>query len=141
MKRTAEVVLGIIGTIIYGFFAIIGAGMLWMKNNSETVKEFYDDMVQQSPEMDMPDYQTFIDSMGTGGMMVLVVSLLAVILGIVAMVLLRGNKRPKVAAIIFVATAVIVVILLGYMGVFAGIFYIIAGILCLTRKPQQTLAE
>jgi len=141
MKRTAEIVLGIIGTIIYGFFAIIGAGMLWMKNNSEVVKEFYNDMVEQSPEMDMPEYQTFIDSMGTGGMMVLIVSLLAIVAGIVAMVLLKGNKKPKVAAIVFVATAVVVVIMLGMMGVFAGIFYIIAGILCLTRKPQQTLVE
>ena len=141
MKRTAEIVLGIIGTIVYGFIAIMGAVMLWAHNNSEVVKEFYDEMVQQSPEIEIDDFQTFIDSMGTGGMMVLIVSLLAIAAGIVAMVLLKGNKKPKVAGIIFIVTPVIVVIAQGALVIFAGIFYIIAGIMCLVRKPQQTIVE
>lgn len=141
MKRTAEVILGIIGALIYGFFAIIGGVMIWFENNQEAFEEIYQDMVAQSPEMEFPDYQTFIDSMGSGGVFLLIVSLAAVIAGIVAMVFLKGNKRPKAAGIIFILAAVAVALLQVGVGIFVGVFYIIAGIMALVRKPKQEIAE
>ncbi|MFB1050311.1 DUF4064 domain-containing protein [Paraliobacillus sp. JSM ZJ581] len=140
MKRTAEVIFGIIGTIVYGITAIIGGSMLWMKGNEEVVEKIYSDVLEQNPEIEMPDYQTFIDSMGTGGVMLLLVSLAVMIAGIVAMVFLKGNKKPKAAGIIFIVSVAIVTVLPG-ISPFTGVFYLIAGIMSLVRKPKESIAS
>lgn len=139
MKRTAEVVLGIIGALAYGFLAAIGGLIIWLQSNESIGKDFYEEMIAQSPELEWADYQVFIDSFGAIGLTLLIGSLLAVIVGVVAMVLLRGNKKPKVAGIIFIVTAVLVAIISFGTGVIAGAFYLIAGIMCLVRKPKQMI--
>jgi len=139
MKRTAEVVLGIIGAIAYGFLAAIGGVIIWLQNNESVGRDFYEEMMAQSPDIELMDYQDFLDSLGTTGMLLLIVSLLAIALGVVAMVLLKGNKKPKVAGIIFIVTAVLVAIISLGTGVIAGAFYLIAGIMCLVRKPKQMI--
>lgn len=139
MKRTAEVVLGIIGAIAYGFLAAIGGVIIWLQNNESVGRDFYEEMMAQSPDIELMDYQDFLDSLGTTGMLLLIVSLLAIALGVVAMLLLKGNKKPKVAGIIFIVTAVLVAIISLGTGVIAGAFYLIAGIMCLVRKPKQMM--
>ncbi|WP_117149232.1 DUF4064 domain-containing protein [Paraliobacillus zengyii] len=139
MKRTAEVVLGIIGALAYGFLAVIGGIIVWLQSNEDVARGFYDDMMAQSPELELPDYQVFIDSFGTTGIILLIGSILAIAVGVVAMVLLRGNKKPKVAGIMFIVTAVLVAVISLGTGVIAGAFYLIAGIMCLVRKPKQLI--
>ncbi|WP_117161674.1 DUF4064 domain-containing protein [Paraliobacillus sp. X-1268] len=139
MKRTAEVVLGIIGALAYGFLAVIGGIIVWLQSNEDVARGFYDDMMSQSPELELPDYQVFLDSFGTTGIILLIGSILAIAVGVVAMVLLRGNKKPKVAGIMFIVTAVLVAVISLGTGVIAGAFYLIAGIMCLVRKPKQLI--
>ncbi|WP_112179630.1 DUF4064 domain-containing protein [Paraliobacillus zengyii] len=139
MKRTAEVVIGIIGALAYGFLAVIGGIIVWLQSNEDVARGFYDDMMAQSPELELPDYQVFLDSFGTTGIILLIGSILAIAVGVVAMVLLRGNKKPKVAGIMFIVTAVLVAVISLGTGVIAGAFYLIAGIMCLVRKPKQLI--
>ncbi|MBP1968631.1 cell division septal protein FtsQ [Virgibacillus natechei] len=140
MKRTGEIVLGIIGALVYGFFGIIGGFMLWMQNNEELLQQSLEEVPQEGgAELSADEFSAFIEQMGSSGMMMLIVSIVAIILGIIALIFLKGNKKPKAAGIIFIATAVIAVFLVGIVGIFSGLFYLIAGIMCLARKPKAPI--
>ncbi|ANU09637.1 hypothetical protein A1A1_16550 [Planococcus antarcticus DSM 14505] len=139
MKRTVEVVLGIIGALVYALTAALGGFMVWLQNNRDILEESLNETAEQNTEIGTGDVEAMIDALGTGGWLLAIASVVAVILGIVAMVLLKGNKKPMVSGIIFIATAVIVAIVTGGAGIIAGIFYVIAGIMCLVRKPKQMI--
>ncbi|QHJ69868.1 DUF4064 domain-containing protein [Planococcus halotolerans] len=140
MKRTAEIVLGIIGALGYAFMAAIGGFMLWMQNNRDLIEtELTTGTGDPTTDFSMEEFEAAMDMLGAGGWIVLISAIAAIVLGIVAMVLLKGNKKPVVAGIIFIATAIIISITTTGLGVIAGIFYLIAGIMCLVRKPQTTL--
>lgn len=137
MKRTGEIVLGIIGAVIYGFFGLIGIGMIMLQNYDEFSENVYQELVASNPEVNFPDYETMLETLSFNGTMIAIVSILALIAGIVALVFLKGNKRPKAAGIIFILTGVISALGLLEMALFASVFYIAAGIMCLVRKPKE----
>ncbi|WP_084243548.1 DUF4064 domain-containing protein [Planomicrobium okeanokoites] len=139
MKRTAEIVLGIIGALGYAFMAAIGGFILWMQNNRELMEETMTGTGDPTTDLTMDEFDAMIDLMGAGGWVLLASAIGAIVLGIIAMVLLKGNRKPVIAGIIFIATAVIVSFVTTGVGVIAGIFYLVAGIMCLVRKPKTTL--
>lgn len=141
MKRTGEIVLGVIGAVFYAFVTVIGAMLVWVDNNKGQVQDFFQDMAQEDPNLSMTDLNSVLDSLGSGGMLLLIMSIVAIILGIVSIVLIKGNKKPKAAGIIFIATAVVFTVISFGMGLIGGIFYLIAGIMCLARKPKTVIYE
>lgn len=98
-------------------------------------------MAQEDPNLSMTDLNSVLDSMGSGGMLLLIMSIVAIILGIISIVFIKGNKKPKAAGIIFIATAVIFTVISFGTGLIGGIFYLIAGIMCLARKPKTVIYE
>lgn len=143
MKRTGEMVLGVIGTLYYAFTAFIGGGMVWVESNRDQVQEFFRKAAEENPDASISeaDLNNVLDAAGSNGMILLIISILAVILGIVAMVFIKGNKKPKTAGIIFIAIAVIFAVISFGAGLIGGILYLIAGILCLVRKPKTVIYE
>ncbi|RCW73093.1 DUF4064 domain-containing protein [Saliterribacillus persicus] len=137
MKRTAEVVLSIIGALVYGFLAIIGGAMVWLQNNRDVLEETVSD-----PEMNqenMLDIDMMMETMGTGGWLFLITAIIAIVIGIVSMVLFKGNKSPKLAGILLLVVGVISTIATAGAGIFGGVFYVIAGIMGLVRKPKNEI--
>jgi hypothetical protein len=144
MKRTAEVTLGIIGTIFYVFSLLMGVFRIWMENNKgylfDVIEDNQSEMDFSSQDMDILT-EAFNYNLAGGGILLVIMPILAIILGIVAMVLLKGNKNPIAAGIIFIATGVIYVIVTLGGGILSGILFLIAGILCLARKPKTIIEE
>lgn len=137
MKRTAEIVVGILGVLVYGLTAGLGGLMVWLQNNKGLLEDTLNEGAQDQPEVSTADMEAFLDVLGTGGWLLVGTSVVAIVLGIVAMVLLKGNNKPMAAGIIFLVTAVIGSIVTGGAGILAGIFYLVAGIMALVRKPQR----
>lgn len=138
MKRTAEIVLGIIGALGFAFMAALGAFMLWMQNNRDLIEsEMTTGTGDPTTDFSMEEFEMAMNLLGTGGWILIASAIGAIVLGIVAMILLKGNRKPVIAGIIFIATAVIVSIVTTGIGILAGLFYLIAGIMCLVRKPQK----
>ncbi|WP_058305821.1 DUF4064 domain-containing protein [Gracilibacillus massiliensis] len=138
MKRTVEIVLSIIGAILYLFGAIFGGVISTMDGDNQMIQE----MLQEDPAItqgDMADVQLFLDGLGTIGIMLVVVSVIGLIAGIVAAILFKGNKKPKAAGIILLVVGVLATIVTVGTGIFAGLFYVIAGIMGLARKPKQEI--
>ena len=135
MKRTVEIVLAIIGILGYGLLIAFGVVMLVLQNNEAILQ----DIVEQTPEMGLGDLDTLIEGLSTGGWLILIVAVLAIILSIVAIFLIKGNKHPKSAGIIFVVTSILGAVITVGFGIFPGIFILIAGIMCFVRKPAQLI--
>jgi hypothetical protein len=142
LKRTAEITLGIIGSIFYLFSVAFGVFRLWMENNKGTLEEY---MIENQSEFDLTSSDiTVIEEMfnmnlAQGGILIVILPIIAIILGIVAVVLVKGNKRPVAAGIIFIATGVGYAIITLGGGILSGILLLIAGILCLARKPKTII--
>ncbi|WP_339184462.1 DUF4064 domain-containing protein [Oceanobacillus sp. FSL W7-1293] len=134
MKRTVEIVLGVIGMVGYGLVAALGGFMLFLQNNEDLLQE----VVEQNPEMGLNDLNTVMEGMGAGGWALLITSILAIILSLVSIFLIKGNKRPKVAGSIFIVISILGSIVTVGFGIIPGIFLLISGIMCLVRK-QGTL--
>jgi cytochrome bd-type quinol oxidase subunit 2 len=135
MKRTGEIVLGVIGAIFYGLGALFGVVMLVLKDQQDLLRE-----ISQDPEVsDVIDINSLVDTLSAGGWTLIITSLIALILGIIAIVFIKGNKKPKAAGIIFIVTAVVITIATFGAAIFPGIFFLIAGIMCLARKPQTAI--
>lgn len=143
MKRTGEYVLGIIGIVVYAFITLLAAFMVWMQNNEDKVKDLMKEAADESSEsvMSPEEIDEMIESMGSSGWPLLIAGILTVILGIVALVFLKGNKRPKLAGIILVALAVLSLFVFGGFALFGTVPYLIAGLMCLIRKPPKPLEE
>ncbi|SHG08352.1 DUF4064 domain-containing protein [Ornithinibacillus halophilus] len=137
MKRTGEVILGIVGAVFYSFLALMGVFAIWLKNNPQ----FLEEALAEAPDDLGVSTSDIIEGIGSGGTFILIAAIIAVILGIVAMVLLKGNKQPKIAGIIFIATALVFAVVTFGAGIFAGLFYVIAGIMCFARKPKTIIEE
>ncbi|AQQ53380.1 DUF4064 domain-containing protein [Planococcus lenghuensis] len=139
MKRTGEVVIGSIGAVVYGLVAAFGGMMIWLQSNEDVLEQSLNQAAQENPEVAVGDFGAMIDTIGAGGWLLALTALAAIISGIVAMVLLKGNKNPKVAGIIFIVTAIVAAVITAGAGIIAGIFYLIAGIMCLVRKPSRMI--
>lgn len=141
MKRTIEIVLAIIGTAIYVFFGSSGASMISIQGDSERTEALYNEMLAMEPGAEnLPSYEVFVETLGTGGLLILIMSFLSVVAGIIAIVLLKKKNRSKAAGIIFLATGIISALFQFGLAIFASGFYVIAGMLCLWRKPKEDFA-
>ncbi|WP_047983182.1 DUF4064 domain-containing protein [Ornithinibacillus californiensis] len=144
MKRTAEITLGIIGTVFYVFSVLLGVLRVWAENNKGYL---YDFMIDNQADMQLTNSdigmleETFSMNLAQGGILLIFMPILAIVLGIISLVFLKGNKRPVAAGIIFIATGVVYVIVTAGGGILSGILYLIAGILCLARKPKTVIEE
>ncbi len=88
MKRTVEIVLTIIGMVLFGLPVLVSSILLNTKDNPQVKQELENFM--NSPEMQMegqesmPEISQMIDAMGSFGMFVLIAALIAIGLGILS---------------------------------------------------------
>ncbi|MBS4193881.1 DUF4064 domain-containing protein [Lederbergia citri] len=136
MKRTGEIVLGVIGMILSALIALMG--MLFMfAGKSEDVKPILEESLND-PTINQEgiDANMILDMMSTAGSALIIAAILGVVLGIIALIAIKGNKKPKLAGTMFIIGAVLIgVITIGF-GFLPALLYLIAGIMCFARKPS-----
>ncbi|KYC63310.1 MAG: DUF4064 domain-containing protein [Heyndrickxia coagulans] len=134
MKRTAEIILSVIGAVLNGLAAILVIFMtMTMKSQS-----FIDEMEAQMKSgatIREADFQTVLHTIQALGWGIAVVLIIGTVIGIVAAVQLRNNKRPKLSGILLIIDALLVFFFTVGFGVLPALLYLIAGILSLVRKP------
>lgn len=130
LKRTGEIALTIIGAV----FNLIGVGIFSLFTTfSKTDYFMYNFLGAYGTEEDI----FFINIMTGIGWFLSIISLLALIAGIVALLFFKGDKKPKAAGIILIITSVILALGTFMMAFLAALCYLIAGIMGLVRKPPQ----
>lgn len=108
--------------------------MLYLKNNEEFLQEIME--LEQESQTGLNNIGAVIEGLSVGGWLLIIVSLIAILLGIVAKGLMKENKRPKSAGVMFIAVSILGAIFTVGFGIIPRIFYLVAGIMCFVRKPS-----
>lgn len=137
MRRTVEVVLSLIGAFVYLIGAFFGGMFRMMDAEDELLQESLQEQQGQLTPEELEVSEMMLNGIGTFGTIIIVGAIISIIAGIVAMVFFKGNNKPKAASIILLVVGGITTIATLGIGLFASIFYIIAGIMGLVRKPKQ----
>ena len=137
MKRTGEFVLTIIGACFFVFLTLFGFMFVGLGDNNEFTQEM-ESIAAEDPTLEGVDMGIITDMVTSGGWYFIIVSILALILGVVSLFLLKGNKHPKAAGILLIVVAVLTTLATFLISIIASILYLIAGILCLVRKEKET---
>ncbi len=147
MKRTVEVVFGIIGSLFNAlaitFMGIMLAGMNQLKNNTQIQDELvsqFENEFSKDPQFQDIDVQSFsnsmmsvINSFGPLGWFIIICFIISFVLGIIAMVsaVRAKEKKANFAGAMFIVAGV-----LGGILSPTSIIYYIAAIICFVRKPK-----
>ncbi|HLR09354.1 MAG TPA: DUF4064 domain-containing protein [Bacillota bacterium] len=138
MKRTTEMILSIIGMFLYFCITAIGGFYVWMTRSEEMMEKVREQMLHDQG-LAASEIDEILQVAGPLSWMITIGGLLAIILGIVAMIMLKGNKNPKAAGITLLVVGAATILIAFPHGIFIGMFYLIAGILCLARKPRPSI--
>ncbi|MBH0231666.1 DUF4064 domain-containing protein [Halobacillus yeomjeoni] len=143
MKRTAEIILTVVGMVLYGLPVLLSTILLNVKDNPEVRREI-ERGLQTAPNADQMgavNMDQMMDFLGSFATFILVAALISIGLGILSIVFLKGDKKPKAAGIILIVTAVLMTFGTVGFGLFAGVAYLIAGIVALVRKSKQNTED
>ncbi|MFT4416548.1 DUF4064 domain-containing protein [Fredinandcohnia humi] len=135
MKRTGELLLGSIGIVLYGFLSVLGISIVGIEEESSFFQEMKK-YLMKDPEVKISDVGEIFGIIEMAGWIFTTVGILSIVFGIIAIVLVRRNKNPKAAGILFIAVGVISSIGTFGIAIINGLFFFIAGIMCLTRKQR-----
>ncbi|WP_163102071.1 DUF4064 domain-containing protein [Peribacillus alkalitolerans] len=138
MKRTAEKVMSIIGIVINLF--MIGMAVLVNVGLSDaTVRNSIEQELNNDPAMANSgvDINMVMDLLGGIGWGFVIVVLISTVLSIIALAVMK--RKSKMAGILLIVSALIVGIGTVLLGWLPAILFLIAGIMCLVRKPKEEI--
>ncbi|WP_077305314.1 DUF4064 domain-containing protein [Terribacillus halophilus] len=132
LRRTAEKVLAIIGAVVFLYTAISTWIRLAAYDPETARQEILDSGVNQPV-----DSGAIADIANVFGIVVIAVALICAILGIVAAVKLKADRKQTGLGIMLIIVSLvgsIATLLAGFIG---GMLYLIAGVMVLARRPAQ----
>ncbi|GGE40226.1 hypothetical protein GCM10011391_18740 [Pullulanibacillus camelliae] len=130
MKRTGEFVMSIIAIIINVLAFSGGFNFHSAQSNDELKRQWAD----AAPNLSQAEINQSLDTMSQIGTFVLYASVISVILSIIALVFLKGNKKPVLSGWLLIVAGIV-----SLVEIIPGILYLIAGIMTLVRKPKDRL--
>ncbi|MGG0240164.1 DUF4064 domain-containing protein [Bacillus rhizoplanae] len=128
MKRTVEIVLSVLGVIVSLVMAGTGVVFLYLKNN-EAFLRYLDTGWSESQNA------YTLDQLSQAGTMFILPGIIGIVFGASAAMLLKGNRSPKLAGwgLIIVSVVICIISLFGFI---PAMFFIVAGIVALVKKPK-----
>lgn len=146
INRKIEIFLVIMGMAVFFFFGITGATMINVHDDDEMATDLYEQYLEDATAEevaaeDLSTYDEFVEALRTAGVIIIVLAVVTVIVGIVSVLLLRNDKRPKIAGIILLVVGIFIGFLQFFIALIASLFYIIAGLMAVFRKPKIALGE
>ncbi|GAK03221.1 hypothetical protein JCM19037_1524 [Geomicrobium sp. JCM 19037] len=145
MKRTGEKVLGWIGVAV-NFLVIVltamGTVVMSAAFGSDQLQAELEADLANDPALNSEDIDMMLSvfSMFSAiGWFAVVVMVIGMILAIIGLIKINGNA--KTAGILLIVSGALMVILTLGGSIIQSVLFIIAGIMCLARKPQVEPAE
>src|SRR5690625_6521745 len=126
MKRTIEIILIVLGMIVYGFFSLMGAAIIWMQNNREKAKDFFKSNEAADDTFTFEEFEEAINNIGSSGWIFTLTLLLAIVVGIVALILLKGNKYQKHDGLLLIFSSIIFIVVFRLVQGIDDAFYLIS---------------
>ncbi|UXH45040.1 DUF4064 domain-containing protein [Rossellomorea vietnamensis] len=142
VKRTGEVIMGVIGIVLSALFSIIGIVLNMGMNSPEVMSQIEEGMESdpnlQESGMTAGDMSAFMETAESMGSYLVILGIIASILGIIAVMTIVKNKKPVLSGIMFILAALVVGLGTIGFGFIPGLLFLIAGIMAFVRKPKRT---
>ncbi|GIN74385.1 membrane protein [Bacillus sp. J14TS2] len=135
MKRTGEVTLGIIGVVLSALTSLIGMFFVFMGSDAVKNEMANDPTIANDPTLTLEDMNSFLSIFSGAGWAIIIASIIGLVLGIIAVFNIVGDKKPKVAGWVFIIGAVLTGIVSIGIAFLPALLLLIAGIMCFVRKP------
>ncbi|MCR2820826.1 DUF4064 domain-containing protein [Lederbergia panacisoli] len=136
MKRTGEITLGIIGIILSALTALMGMLFMFAGKSEDMIPILEESLNDPTINSEGIDLNIILNMMSTAGSALIIAAILGVVLGLIGVIAIKGNKKPKLAGLMFIIGAVLIgVITIGF-GFLPALLFLIAGIMCFARKPS-----
>lgn len=112
--------------------------MINVHGDDEAALEIYEQFMQEeAAELEnVPTYDEFVETLRTAGVITLVLAVIAEVAGIVSILLLKNDKRPKVAGVLLLIVGIFVSSLQFIIALVGSVFFIIAAMMALFRKRK-----
>ncbi|PXW89216.1 uncharacterized protein DUF4064 [Streptohalobacillus salinus] len=141
ISRRFETILIILGIAVFAFFGVQGVSMLVVHNDEEAAMELYESYqgdleADQEETYDLPEFSVFVENLQSGGIIILVLSAMTIITGIISIVFLKKNLKPKLVGILLLVSGAVVAILGFAPAMFGSLLYMASGVLVLFKKPK-----
>ncbi|PAD20297.1 DUF4064 domain-containing protein [Terribacillus saccharophilus] len=136
LKRTAEKVLAIIGAIVFLITAVMTTVQVATYDPEAAREQILESGVDQTVDTGM-----IADIAGSIGIFVIIVSVISAILGIVAAVRLKTDRKQTGIGIMLIIVALVGSIGTFLSGFIGGMVYIIAGVMVLARRPADEIRQ
>ncbi|CDQ37936.1 MULTISPECIES: DUF4064 domain-containing protein [Virgibacillus] len=134
MKRTAEILLTVIGVIIFSFLLIGSVTLLGSTQNNAQTKELVQEFIKDE-NITAVNADQVVNFLSNSTLYFVVISLISIGLGVISIILLKRNKA-KTAGKVLIITAILSTLFTLFMGLFGGIAYFIAGVMALVRNKR-----
>jgi Protein of unknown function (DUF4064) len=137
VKRTGEVVMGIIGIVLSALFSIIGIAAN-MSMSDPAIMDEMQQMMESDPAMTTQDTSFILDMAETMGWYLIVIGIIASIFGLIAVLAIVKNRRPVLSGIMFIIAALVIGVGTIGFGFIPGLLFLISGIMAFVRKPKPS---
>ncbi|WP_082386284.1 DUF4064 domain-containing protein [Rossellomorea vietnamensis] len=142
VKRTGEVIMGVIGIVLSALFSIIGIVLNMGMNSPEVMSQIEEGMESdpnlQESGMTAGDMSAIMETAESMGSYLVILGIVASILGIIAVMTIVKNKKPVLSGIMFIIAALVIGLGTIGFGFIPGLLFLIAGIMAFVRKPKRT---
>jgi hypothetical protein len=142
VKRTGEVVMGVIGIVLSALFSIIGIVLNMGMSSPEVMSQIEEGMESdpnlQESGMTAGDMSSIMEAAESMGSYLVILGIIASILGIIAVMTIVKNKKPVLSGIMFIIAALVIGLGTVGFGFIPGLLFLIAGIMAFVRKPKRT---
>ncbi|MGG4168083.1 DUF4064 domain-containing protein [Bacillus sp. es.034] len=142
VKRTGEVIMGVIGIVLSALFSIIGIVLNMGMNSPEVMSQIEEGMESdpnlQESGMTAGDMSAIMETAESMGSYLVILGIIASILGIIAVMTIVKNKKPVLSGIMFIIAALVIGLGTIGFGFIPGLLFLIAGIMAFVRKPKRT---
>ncbi|KAB2495231.1 DUF4064 domain-containing protein [Priestia endophytica] len=136
MSRVVEIVFSVIGIVLFLVVSLGSGFVLALPQDNQDVINGFQQALDESNITNISASE-MASTINDGALYILIVTLICAILGIVSIIYLKGNKKPKLAGGILIVTAILGTVATFILGIFGGIAYLIAGIIALVRKSKK----
>lgn len=137
VKRTGEVVMGIIGIVLSALFSIIGI-VTNMSIDDPMVMQEMEKMIESDPAITTQDSTFIIGIAESMGWYLILIGVIASILGLIAVLTIVKNRKPILSGIMFILAALVIGVGTIGFGFIPGLLFLIAGIMAFVRKPKPS---
>lgn len=134
-KRTTEITLSIIGMVV-DILTGIGGFILFYPATNQQIRDMMAEAMIAGSSLSSTQISQSLSTLDKAGMMLFIASLIGIVLALVSIVFLKGNKKPKWGGWLLIITAVSS-FLVSPAVFFGAILLLLSGVIALVRKSKD----